>query len=98
MGNSTQPKSRIEAVGTTGLSVEPGGQRADGKARISSVQTVGTSICAGEEGLALEAAFIGGQLISCDLQLCERFAQWSAAKLHKISPPTRVNYARVVRA
>jgi hypothetical protein len=42
------------------LSVEPGGQRADGKARIGSVQTAGTSICAGEEGLALEAAFIGG--------------------------------------
>jgi len=65
-------------VGTTGLSVEPGGQRADGKARISSVQTVGTSICAGEEGLALEAVLIGGHLIRCDLQLCERFAQWSA--------------------
>ena len=47
-------------MGTTGLSVEPGGQRVDGKARISSVQTVDTSICAGEEGLALEAALIGG--------------------------------------
>ena len=48
-------------MGTTGLSVEPGGQRADGKARISTVQTVGTSISAGEEEeLALEAALIGG--------------------------------------
>ena len=46
-------------MGTTGLSVEPGGQRADGKARIGSVQTAGTSICAGEEGLALEAVLIG---------------------------------------
>ena len=85
-------------MGTTGLSVEPGGQRADGKVRISSVQTAGTSICAGEEELALEAALIGGQLIRCDLQLCERFAQWSAAKLHKISPSARVNYARAVRS
>ena len=48
-------------MGTTGLSVEPGGQRVDGKARISTVQTVGTSISAGEEEeLALEAALIGG--------------------------------------
>ena len=85
-------------MGTTGLSVEPGGQRADGKVRISSVQTAGTSICAGEEELALEAALIGGQLIRCDLQLCERFAQCSAAKLHKISPSTRVKYARAARS
>ena len=85
------------------MSVEPGGQRAGGKARIGSVQTAGTSICAGEEGLALEAPLIGGQLIRCVLQFVHRGPGFSpsarvsvkvAAKLRKISLSTRVNYTR----